>query len=170
MANLSRVISAQTTQFERLLKNTNVVCRKCGFGQVGQIGNFPLGTQGHYVKWFNCLKCVQLNFDLYKGTKQGHQLTIFTFATVLSFPEPSRIFILPQVLPENIANDYREAAKLLSVSAAASAAFSRRCLQTILKSQGYTKSKLVHQVDDLINETSPAKVSRIRSKTARRKK
>jgi hypothetical protein len=137
VANLGRVISDQTAQFKILLENTNVVCRKCGFGQLGKIDNFPLGLQGHHVKWFNCLKCSELNFDLYKGTKGGRPLSIFTFVTVMSFPTASRAFSLPAALPSNIASDYREAAKLLGVSPSASAAFARRCLQTILKKQGY---------------------------------
>jgi hypothetical protein len=116
-----------------------------------------LARLGHHVKWFNCLKCMELNFDLYRGRTIG-QPKVFTFVTVLSFPDSSRIFVLPEALPENIANDYKQASKLLSVSAAASAAFSRRCLQTILKSRGYTKSKLGNQVEDLLKETNPAKV------------
>jgi hypothetical protein len=88
----------------------------------------------------------------------GKACRIFTFVTVLSFPSASRPFVLPATLPGNIASDYREASKLLGVSAAASDAFSRRCLQTILKKQGYVKSKLVHQIDDVLKETDPAKV------------
>jgi hypothetical protein len=156
--NLGRVISDQSTQFKKLLENSNVVCQRCGFGQIARIGEFSLGAQGHHVKWFNCLKCTQLNFDLYKGTTGGRVPSIFTFVTVLSFPSASRPFVLPTTLPGNIASDYREAAKLLAVSPPASAAFSRRCLQTILKNQGYAKSKLVHQIDDVLKETNPAKV------------
>lgn len=158
MTNLSRVISDQSAQFKQLLENRNVVCRSCGFGQIATGGEFSLGTQGHHVKWFNCLKCTQLNFDLYKGTIRGRAPSIFTFVTVMSFPSASRPFVLPATLPGNIASDYREAAKLVGVSPAASAAFSRRCLQTILKNQGYTKSKLVHQIDGVLKETNPAKV------------
>jgi hypothetical protein len=100
VANLSRVISDQTTQFKILLENNNVVCRKCRFGQLGKIGNFPLGTQGHHVKWFNCLKCETLNFDLFKGTTSSKPIKIFTFTTVLSFPTASRAFALPESLPK----------------------------------------------------------------------
>jgi hypothetical protein len=144
------VIIDQSSQFKKLLENTNVVCRSCGFGQIIlSPGQFSLGTQGHHVKWFNCLKCSQLNFDLYKGITSGRVPAIFTFHTVVSFPTASRPFVLPATLPGNIASDYREASKLLSVSAAASAAFSRRCLQTILKNKGYTKSKLTAEILDV---------------------
>ena len=159
VAKVNKVITDQTTEFKRLLANANVVCRKCRFRQLAQIADFSFGTGGHYIKHFNCLNCGQLNFDLFKGTRwTGLPSPAFNFVTVMSFPQAARPFVLPEALPDNIASDYREAADLLAVSPAASAAFSRRCLQTILKHQDYKKSKLVSQIDDLLKETNPAKV------------
>jgi hypothetical protein len=104
------------------------------------------------------LKCEVLNFELFKGTKHGRPLNTFTFGIILSFPAKVRPFALPERLPDNIASDYQEASKLLAVSPTASAAFARRCLQTILTNQKYTRSKLVQQIEDLLKEINPAKI------------
>jgi hypothetical protein len=153
-----KVLHDQTTEFNRLLADTNVACRKCGYGQIGQVHNSNLGDQGHQIKWFNCLKCKALNFDVFQGHRRPAGLSIFTFETVLSFPMRSRAFTLPLDLPTNVSADYSEASKLLAISAAASAAFSRRCLQTILKAQGYTETTLARQIDGVLNEAAPSKV------------
>lgn len=46
----------------------------------------------------------------------------------------------------------------MSVSPTASAAFARRCLQTILTHQKYLRSKLVQQIEDLLKEADPARI------------
>lgn len=46
---------------------------------------------------------------------------------------------LPGDVPEEIARDYQEAAAVLAISARASAALSRRCLQSALRSEGKVK-------------------------------
>ncbi|MGD9131959.1 MAG: DUF4145 domain-containing protein [Candidatus Bathyarchaeota archaeon] len=49
-------------------------------------------------------------------------------------------------MPNEIGNDFREAATVLSVSEKASAALSRRCLQNLLTQQGYKQKDLVKQI------------------------
>ncbi|HXP04740.1 MAG TPA: DUF4145 domain-containing protein [Stellaceae bacterium] len=56
-----------------------------------------------------------------------------------------------------IREDYEEACKVLPISAKASAALSRRCLQAVLREKGYTQRDLAVQIDALLNETDPAK-------------
>jgi hypothetical protein len=57
----------------------------------------------------------------------------------------------PQEVPVNIAKDYNEASAILDVSPTASAALSRRCLQTILTNAANTKSKeLSKQINEVI--------------------
>ena len=63
----------------------------------------------------------------------------------------------PPEVPEEMANDYREANEVLTISPKASAALSRRCLQDILKRAGYASSNLASQVGAVINEESAAK-------------
>jgi hypothetical protein len=60
-------------------------------------------------------------------------------------------------VPAAIAADYREANEVLPISAKASAALSRRCLQAVLTGAGYTDRNLADQVQKAIDENSAAK-------------
>ena len=70
----------------------------------------------------------------------------------------SRGPISPEVLDE-IAGDYIEACNVLPISAKASAALSRRCLQNILHREGYKvgSGDLAKEIDLLLNESDPKK-------------
>lgn len=57
---------------------------------------------------------------------------------------------VPSEVPSHIAEDYREAASVLSLSPKASAALSRRCLQTVLRENGHAQRDLVKQIDSAI--------------------
>lgn len=61
-------------------------------------------------------------------------------------------------VPSEFLSDYHEACDVLSISAKASAALSRRVLQSILDDQGYSGRNLAAQVDSLLKETDPNKV------------
>jgi hypothetical protein len=61
-------------------------------------------------------------------------------------------------VPEHIARDYIEACRVLPFSAKASAALSRRCLQTILHEHGYKARDLAKEIELLLNETDPQKM------------
>jgi hypothetical protein len=63
----------------------------------------------------------------------------------------------PAETPPDIKEDYEEACRVLPISQKASAALSRRCLQAILRGQGYTQRDLAQQIDALLNEPNPAK-------------
>ena len=52
----------------------------------------------------------------------------------------------PSEVPTSISEDFLEAAAVLSISEKASAALSRRCLQNVLKDQGYTQRDLNDQI------------------------
>jgi Domain of unknown function (DUF4145) len=56
-------------------------------------------------------------------------------------------------VPSEIAEDYIEACNVLPISAKASAALSRRCLQNILHAAGYVAPTLVKEIDLLLNES-----------------
>lgn len=60
-------------------------------------------------------------------------------------------------VPENLVADYKEACDVVSISAKASAALSRRCLQNILNANGYTGRDLSKQIDAVLNEMDPKK-------------
>ena len=60
-------------------------------------------------------------------------------------------------VPDELKLDYLEACAVLGISPKASAALSRRILQSVLQQQGYTKHRLVDQVEDVLNETDSSK-------------
>jgi hypothetical protein len=70
----------------------------------------------------------------------------------------SRGPLSPEV-PSEIANDYVEACNVLSMSAKASAALSRRCLQNILHAFGYKARDLAKEIDLLLDEPDPKKAT-----------
>ena len=55
-------------------------------------------------------------------------------------------------VPESLREDYREACAVLSINAKASAALSRRILQTVLKEQGYSSDNLATQIENVLKE------------------
>jgi hypothetical protein len=64
---------------------------------------------------------------------------------------------VPLEVPLDIAQDYIEACNVLSISAKASAALSRRCLQNMLHAHGYKSNDLAKEIDLLLNESDPRK-------------
>ena len=64
---------------------------------------------------------------------------------------------VPVEVPENIRGDYEEACLVLPLSPKASAALSRRCLQNILRAQGYSAPNLAQEIDMVLSETDPTK-------------
>jgi hypothetical protein len=55
----------------------------------------------------------------------------------MAYPRATNRKPTPKEVPEEIKEDYEEACLVLSISNKASAALSRRCLQAILRGQGY---------------------------------
>ncbi|WP_316164744.1 MULTISPECIES: DUF4145 domain-containing protein [unclassified Bradyrhizobium] len=76
---------------------------------------------------------------------------------VLVFPQGSSRGPVPPDVPADIAADYNEAALVLHQSAKASAALSRRCLQTILREAGYPHYNLSEQIEAVLTETDTRK-------------
>jgi hypothetical protein len=72
---------------------------------------------------------------------------------------------VPSEVPTAIAQDYREACSVLTLSAKGSAALSRRCLQSILHGHGYKAGNLGKELDLLLNEQDPLKVIPFRLRT-----
>ena len=61
-------------------------------------------------------------------------------------------------MPSEFVTDYEEALAVLPVSPKASAALSRRVLQSIIKDQGYYGRSLARQIDKLLAENRSDKV------------
>lgn len=60
----------------------------------------------------------------------------------------------PAEVPPEIAEDFNEAAQVLSISPKASAALSRRCLQGILRNQGFTQHDLAPAIQAALDSKS----------------
>jgi hypothetical protein len=64
---------------------------------------------------------------------------------------------VPVEVPKHIANDYTEACEVLPISAKASAALSRRCLQTMLHEHGYKARDLAQEIQLILDEKDTTK-------------
>jgi hypothetical protein len=79
------------------------------------------------------------------------------FDSTRVFPMTSASLRAPIEVPCNIAEDFNEANLVLQVSAKASAALARRCLQSILAGHGYPGRDLVKQISALLEEADSRK-------------
>jgi hypothetical protein len=89
------------------------------------------------------------------GAMQGNNLTSDAWMQV--FPQSTSRGPISSDVPGPIAEDYSQAAKVLSLSPKASAALSRRCLQAVLKDAGYQQKDLAKQIDAVLNEVDSKK-------------
>lgn len=66
----------------------------------------------------------------------------------------------PSIVPSVLADDFNESAAVLSISPKASAALSRRCLQELLRQQGFTDKDLAPAIQKgLDSKTIPAELA-----------
>jgi Domain of unknown function (DUF4145) len=100
-----------------------------------------------------CPKCHGAIIDF--GFK--NPMSTLYFETMRAYPRGGPFPPAPSEVPANIASDYAEANEVLPISAKASAALSRRCLQAILAAHGYTGRDLVKQIEAVLSETDSTK-------------
>jgi hypothetical protein len=74
-----------------------------------------------------------------------------------AYPKATNRKPTPKEVPTEIREDYEEACRVLADSNKASAALSRRCLQAMLRGQGYQQKDLAKQIDALLVEQDPTK-------------
>ncbi|ESX86960.1 hypothetical protein X755_29575 [Mesorhizobium sp. LNJC405B00] len=72
---------------------------------------------------------------------------------------------VPKEVPRNIATDYIESCRVLTISPKASAALARRCLQAVLRAHGYVAKDLAREIDMLLSETDTTKAIPITLRT-----
>ena len=101
-----------------------------------------------------CPKCQQLNILLQSRSAIDDEV----FWEDVIYPASTTAVSVGPGVPDNLRNYYLEAAKVLEVSARASAVLSRRILQAILLEQGYTARVLGQQIDAVLNETNPDRI------------
>ena len=113
------------------------------------------GTWGdHRFEGRGSLEKVQVDF--YQCPNCDH-LVVFSEVTIKGKVEKrlvwplSALRLVPPEVPTHIKEDYLESANVLSTSAKASAALSRRCLQMVLMDAGGAKKKdLWDQIDEVL--------------------
>jgi hypothetical protein len=92
--------------------------------------------------------------DVHNGSEEGG-FTAFNWVQI--YPVGANRGPVPPEVPAHIGQDYVEACRVLPFSAKASAALSRRCLQTILHNHEYKGRDLAKEIDLLLSETDPKK-------------
>jgi Domain of unknown function (DUF4145) len=104
---------------------------------------------GWYYRTANCPACKQMTIAL-APPLEGAQLERDRKWRQVHPIGSNRGPVSPEV-PKPIATDYVEACRVLPLSAKASAALSRRCLQTMLHDQDYKDRDLGKEVEQLLN-------------------
>jgi hypothetical protein len=98
-----------------------------------------------YIEVSSCPDCLGkiITLSKYDASQLEEQRLLWPISSTMP-PAPVQV-------PGNIAQDYNEAAIVLPFSAKASGALSRRCLQSVLKDAGGTKSNnLFNQIDEVL--------------------
>lgn len=118
---------------------------------------------GHETGWkYRIEQCPECNnliiqcccTDAHVGSEEGG-FTPFEWVTI--YPVSGNRGPVPPEVPAHIGGDYVEACRVLPFSPKASAALSRRCLQTILHEHGYKARDLAKEINLLLNEADPKK-------------
>jgi hypothetical protein len=106
----------------------------------------------HY-RTAHCPACKQITIEIGAAAGNG------TYATGWEpvYPQGANRGPVPPEVPAEIGKDYVEACNCLPISAEASAALSRRCLQNMLHAGGYKAKDLAKEIDLLLNEPDPKK-------------
>lgn len=97
-----------------------------------------------------CPSCKQWILEISPSTNVGLYWTCI-------YPNQTSRGPVPPEVPPSVAADFIEADRVLPISPKASAALSRRCLQAVLRSNGYRGRDLSAEIDLLLNEPDPAK-------------
>jgi hypothetical protein len=99
------------------------------------------------VRWTQCSACGRAIIKL-AAHERGHQATEIINWIVLP---KNAVRPVPEEVPQPYSRDFTEACLVLADSTNASAAISRRCLQSLLVNQGgAAKGKLADQIDEVI--------------------
>jgi uncharacterized protein DUF4145 len=114
------------------------------------------------IEYWNCPFCHELmgTLNIMSGGTDARGLPYHKQRTILPIDGPSRP--IPTTVPAVIAQEYREACAILEPSPRASAAMSRRCLQSLLTLTGRaTNHDLSKAIDELVERAElPAILSK----------
>jgi hypothetical protein len=124
-------------------------------------GGLGFGAAEDLVVWIYrsalCPECKDFTIEMaqqyVQGSSQGHLKAAWRPV----YPIGANRGPVPPDVPPEVAEDYVEACNVLPVSAKASAALSRRCLQIMLHTHGYKERDLAKEIDLLLNKADPKK-------------
>ena len=119
--------------------------------------SFTLSSNQQFLwDWVcNCIACPTCNEIIVKIAKAGSG--VIDSYRVIHPSSPNAAPIISDV-PRHLSTDYIEAHGVLPLSPKASAALSRRILQSILSEQGYHARNLVGQIDAVLEEKDPDRI------------
>jgi hypothetical protein len=106
-----------------------------------------------------CPNCHDHIISISKYSESEDQYGMIEVSNELIWPKRINSANLHASIPTQIAEDYVEAVNTLQISPKASAALSRRCLQTVLNEQGFNQRNLSDQID-AAKKTIPSYVSK----------
>ena len=101
----------------------------------------------------SCPECHDVAIEIVPLWENGHPMKEWRQV----YPIGANRGPVPPEVPPEIAQDYIEACNVLPISAKASAALARRCLQNMLHAHGYKAKDLAKEIDALLNEPDPKK-------------
>jgi len=122
-----------------------------------RIGNGPVGEEqgiatAWVVQYMQCPSCAKALLALVQSKQGQGETNRWSIYPRLASRPPA-----PTEVPQEIAEDFNEASQVLSISPKASAALSRRCLQGVLRQQGYTQKDLAPAIQAALDsKTLPA--------------
>lgn len=123
---------------------------KFGSFRFGGISSYSEGDKEYTITSHKCPECGKQIMWLNEIGERSGSVGNVIIATTLLFPKYP-IKQLPNEVPDKFANDFREANETLPISPKASAALSRRCLQSIIREkEGITEKTLFAEVDKLL--------------------
>ena len=104
---------------------------------------------------YDCPVCKRMNLYLVNGERHTNSASLRRDAIAKKIairPLGASRPPCPEEVPDNIANDYKEACLILTFSSKASAALSRRCLQNLLRDAAKAKpSDLSKEIQEVID-------------------
>ena len=84
----------------------------------------------------------------------------FLIQNTLAYPSKPEVRSAAKEVPQDLAEDFNEASAVIGDSTKASAALSRRCVQQLLRLQGYSQHDLAKQIDAaLASKTLPSSLA-----------
>jgi len=118
-----------------------------------------------YTWTYRCCRCPACHKEIIQiGQRNENNISLSNWRTI--YPIAGSRGPVSEHVPADIAADYLEACNVLPISAKASAAMSRRCLQNMLHAHGYRAANLAKEIDLLLGETDPLKALPLRIRTS----